>query len=292
MKKSNIITLLFLCISIIAVMLFMKFKNAEPVDNNNTEISQEVSSAEDSDNDKTEENNMDLSENNDSSNETNSETNSENSSDNEVVTPPPTEPETPSEPANASMDDALFIGDSRTVGLMEYSNIQGADFFYNVGMSVFNIQKETVSIPDLGKVSISQLLDSKDYSKIYVMLGVNEMGYKFEKIVDKYSELINFIEDKEPEASVIILANLHVTKSRSDTDDTFNNASINRLNEAISKFANNDNVFYLDSNILFDDADGALSADKSADNAHLYAKYYEEWGNWIINQTAALIGDN
>lgn len=66
----------------------MKFKNAEPVDNNNTEISQEVSSAEDSDNDKTEENNMDLSENNDSSNETNSETNSENSSDNEVVTPP------------------------------------------------------------------------------------------------------------------------------------------------------------------------------------------------------------
>ena len=58
MKKSNIITLLFLCISIIAVMLFMKFKNAEPVDNNNTEISQEVSSAEDSDNDKTEENNI------------------------------------------------------------------------------------------------------------------------------------------------------------------------------------------------------------------------------------------
>ena len=273
-------------------MLFMKFKKAEPVDNNNTEISQEVSSAEDSDNDKTEENNMDLSENNDSSNETNSETNSENSSDNEVVTPPPTEPEKPSEPANVSMDNALFIGDSRTVGLMEYSNIQGADFFCNVGMSVFNIQKETVSIPDLGKVSISQLLDSKDYNKIYVMLGVNEMGYKFEKIVDKYSELINFIEDKEPEASVIILANLHVTKSRSDTDDTFNNASINRLNEAISKFANNDNVFYLDSNILFDDADGALSADKSADNAHLYAKYYEEWGNWIINQTAALIGDN
>ena len=54
MKKSNIITLLFLCISIIAVLLFMKFRNAEPVDNNNTEISQEVSSAEDSENDKAE----------------------------------------------------------------------------------------------------------------------------------------------------------------------------------------------------------------------------------------------
>ena len=269
MKKSNIITLLFLCISIIAVLLFMKFRNAEPVDNNNTEISQEVSSAEDSDNDKAEENNTDLSENNDSSNEPKSETNSENSYDNEVVTPPPTEPEKPSEPANVSMDDALFIGDSRTVGLMEYSNIHGADFFCNVGMSVFNIQKETVSIPDLGKVSISQLLDSKDYNKIYVMLGVNEMGYKFEKIVDKYSELINFIEDKEPEASVIILANLHVTKSRSDTDDTFNNASINRLNEAISKFANNDNVFYLDSNILFDDPDGAFCRQVSRQRSSL-----------------------
>ncbi len=49
--------------------------------------------------------------------------------------------------------------------------------------------------------------------------------------------------------------------------------------------------FYLDANILFDDEAGGLSADKSEDSTHLYAKYYKEWGEWIIKQTASLIGE-
>ena len=48
------------------------------------------------------------------------------------------EPEQPSDPAPVPMNDALFIGDSRTVGLMEYSGISEADFFCSVGMSVFD----------------------------------------------------------------------------------------------------------------------------------------------------------
>ena len=44
----------------------------------------------------------------------------------------------------------------------------------------------------------------------------------------------------------------HVTKSRSDTDNVINNPAINRFNDAISKFANGNDIFYLDANILFD----------------------------------------
>ena len=46
-----------------------------------------------------------------------------------------------------------------------------------------------------------------------------------------------------------------------------------------------------DANILFDDEAGGLSADKSEDSTHLYAKYYKEWGEWIVKQTASLIGE-
>ena len=189
------------------------------------------------------------------------------------------------------MADALFIGDSRTVGLMEYSGMDGADYFCTVGMSVYNIHKKPVSVPNVGKVTLTELLNGKKYGKIYVMLGVNEVGYKFSSTAEKYSELVEFIKDKQPNAVVFIQANLHVSKSRSDSDKVVNNIAINGLNTELSKLADGKSIFYLDANILFDDEAGGLSADKSEDGTHLYAKYYREWGEWIIRQTSSLIGE-
>lgn len=203
-----------------------------------------------------------------------------------------TEPETTEQPTqnpkSVIMKNTLFIGDSRTVGLMEYGNISGADFFCTTGMSVFNVQKKTVSIPNVGKVTLSQLLNNKKYDTIYIMLGINELGYKFENIVAKYDELVKFVETNQPQSNIIILANLHVTKSRSDGDKYFNNTNINRLNKSISKFANGKNIFYLNGNSLFDDKNGALSADMSSDNTHLYGKHYKTWSRWIKEQTDLL----
>lgn len=189
------------------------------------------------------------------------------------------------------MDDALFIGDSRTVGLMEYAGIDGADYFCTVGMSVYNIHKKPVSVPNVGNVTLTELLNSKKYGKIYIMLGINEVGYKFSSTVEKYSELIEFIKDKQPNAVIFIQANLHVSKSRSDSDKVVNNTAINGLNAELAKLADGKSKFYLDANILFDDKTGALSSNKSEDSTHLYAKYYKEWGEWIIKQTASLIGE-
>ena len=188
-----------------------------------------------------------------------------------------------------TMNDALFIGDSRTVGLMEYSTINEAMYFCNEGMSVFNIYDSVVSVPNIGKVTLEELLNNKDFNKVYIMLGLNELGYEFEKIMEKYQELVLFIKEKEQIADIILLGNLHVTQSRSESDEIYNNDAINKLNNAISEMAENNHINYLDSNILFDDSDGALDQNKSSDNTHLYAKYYEEWGNWIKNQTAIMV---
>lgn len=212
-----------------------------------------------------------------------------------VQTPPINEPDSTeaqteqTTPTTVSMDHALFIGDSRTVGLMEYSQINEADYFCNVGMSVFNIHDSTISVPNVGKVSLTALLDSQNYDKIYIMLGINEMGYSFNQILDKYAELIDFIQEKEPNADIFIQANLHVTSKRSNSDKTFNNDSINQLNTALSQLANQKGLFYLDANPLFDDENGNLSSEMSADNTHLYAKYYQTWGEWIVEQTSLLI---
>lgn len=207
-----------------------------------------------------------------------------------IQTPTPNEPDSTKQttPTTVSMDHALFIGDSRTVGLMEYSQINEADYFCNVGMSVFNVYESTLSVPNVGKVSLIELLEKQDYDKIYIMLGINEMGYSYDQILEKYSAFIDFIQAKEPEADLFIQANLHVTSKRSHSDQTFNNDAINQLNTALKQLADQKNLYYLDVNPLFDDENGNLSSEMSADNTHLYAKYYQVWGEWIVEQTALL----
>lgn len=193
------------------------------------------------------------------------------------------------QPKTVSMKDALFIGDSRTVGLSEYSGIEGADFFATVGMNVYNIHKDTVSVPSVGKVTLTQLLGYKKYGKIYIMLGINELGYPLENTVAKYKELIDFVREKQPGARIFIQANLHVTKSRSDSDKVINNPAVDELNSRLAGFADGKTVFYLDANPLFDDNTGSLSSDKAGDSAHPYAKYYSQWGDWILEKTEALM---
>lgn len=178
-------------------------------------------------------------------------------------------------------DDALFIGDSRTVGLSEYSSLKSATFFSTPGMSVYNIDKEKTSTPGVGKMTLDSILSHKKYGKIYVMLGINELGYNQEATVNKYEKLIETIKSSQPYAIIFIEANLHVAEKRSSSDKVFNNKNINNFNSKISKFADNKTVFYIDVNTIFDDENGNLDAKYTSDNSHVLGKYYKTWGEWL-----------
>lgn len=180
--------------------------------------------------------------------------------------------------------DALLIGDSRTVGLSEYGGLTGADFFASIGMSVFNVNEETVSVPGTGKVLLADLLAAKQYGKIYVMLGINEIGYPFEQITEQYEKLVKQIQSAQPEAILYVCANLHVAASRSDADPVYNNANLNRLNQAIAAWADQKQVFYIDVNECFDDASGNLDAQYTSDASHVLGKYYKVWAEWLCTK--------
>ena len=178
-------------------------------------------------------------------------------------------------------DDALFIGDSRTVGISEYGDLNNAIFFANTGMSVYNVFEKNVSVPQVGKLKLEQLLTYKKFGKIYIMLGINELGYNQEKTLKKYKDLLKFIQEKQSNAIIYIEANLHVTAERSNKDKTINNININKINNEISQLADNEKIFFIDVNEKFDDENGNLSSNYTQDNVHIYAKYYKEWSEWL-----------
>lgn len=180
--------------------------------------------------------------------------------------------------------DALFIGDSRTVGLYEYADLGGADVFADSGMSVYKIFEKTLEVPGQGKKTLENLLTERHYGKIYLMLGVNELGYDFEQTVKLYGEVLEKIHSLQPDAILFLEANLHVTEEKSASDAIYNNAGIDRMNACIESFADDRTMFYLDINEVFDDEHGNLRADLSGDQVHVYGKYYTEWAEWLCTK--------
>ncbi|MBO5473179.1 MAG: hypothetical protein J6A08_05270 [Lachnospiraceae bacterium] len=182
-------------------------------------------------------------------------------------------------------NDAAFLGDSRTLGISDYAGLDGADFYCDSGMTIFKLLGEDgVTYQKTGeKVDMNQVLQEKQYGKIYIMLGMNELGYgNTEMYLKQYREVVEQIRQWQPEAIIYIMANLHVSREKNSPETEFNNININDKNAASALLANGRDIFYLDSNPLFTDEDGFLNAELTFDGVHLYAQHYDVWRQFLL----------
>ncbi len=187
--------------------------------------------------------------------------------------------------AEVGMDyfsDALFIGDSRTVGLHDYGGIEGADFFATVGMNVYDLWTERFCEVDGQKLTLEEALSAKQYKKIYFQLGINEMGRgTIDEFMEQYSRSVEKIKQLQPEAFLYVQAIMKVAKEKSDSDAIFNNEGIQARNERIVNLADGDRVFYIDVNEVVCDETGALKKELTFDNLHLYGSQYGIWVDFL-----------
>lgn len=182
-------------------------------------------------------------------------------------------------------DDAAFIGDSRTVGISDYAGIDNADFYCESSMTIFKVLEDKgVTYQKTGKkVDLKKVLAEKKYGKIYLMLGINELGYgNTQMYFEKYKSTLESIRGWQPDAIVYIMANLHISEEKNNMDTEFNNVNINDKNAAIASLADGETVFYLDCNPVFTDENGFLKADLTFDGVHLYAQHYDVWREFLM----------
>lgn len=182
-------------------------------------------------------------------------------------------------------NDAAFLGDSRTLGIADYAGLDGADFFCDNGMTIYKLLEDAgVTYQKTGKkVDLKKVLQEKTYGKIYIMLGMNELGYGDTRMyLRQYLKVLNQLREWQPEATIYIMANLHVSRGKNNMETEFNNININDKNVASARLANGKDIFYLDSNPLFTDEEGYLPDESTFDGVHLYAQYYEKWRNFLL----------
>lgn len=181
-------------------------------------------------------------------------------------------------------EDAAFIGDSRTVSLYDYSKLP-SDFFCASGLTIYKIFKDPDGVFKDGnwQENIRDSLSEKQYGKIYLMVGINELGVgDAEYYKEHYKEVLEEIHELQPNAIIYIQANMKVTEERSNRGDCINNEELEARNQAIAELADNETYFYIDINEVVCDETGNLDPDTTFDGVHMYANCIDIWTDFLM----------
>ena len=177
-------------------------------------------------------------------------------------------------------NDALFIGDSHIEGLCDYGGLPNATYYFKRGLDIWSVlNKPFVG----GKQTIPQALSERRFGKIYIMLGINEIGCgTTESYAAQYADVVARLRELQPDALIYVQAIFHTSQKKSDTT-IYNNDTINARNAAISALADGQHVFFVDCNAVFDDENGALTSAYSGDGVHVKAPYYTMWRDYLLH---------
>ncbi|MBE5848924.1 MAG: hypothetical protein E7298_01990 [Lachnospiraceae bacterium] len=177
--------------------------------------------------------------------------------------------------------DALFIGDSRLQGFGFWSGIP-ATYYCATGFHVYKYETTNVVQTENGKVPIFEAMPYDAFTKVYIKVGLNELGYGTEENFEKtYAELIAKIREYEPRAIIFVHAILPVTAEKSNTDKAHNNANIAVRNAALEQFAKEQKAYFIDAGPALSDAEGNLRPEMTSDGIHLKPEYMKLWRDFL-----------
>lgn len=181
--------------------------------------------------------------------------------------------------------DTVFIGDSRTQGLQINAGLTSPDFFAGRGLNVKNARTEKVVKNAAGKaVTVIDALKDKQYKKVYICFGINELGWPYTNIfADEYQKTIDAIKKIQPNAEVVVQGILPVTEKKSKSDKIFNMKNVKKFNKVIKKMAEDNGETYVDNSPAVANDKGYLPGDVTPDGIHMNREYCKRILAYIVN---------
>ena len=187
--------------------------------------------------------------------------------------------------ARVNFENAAFLGDSRTAGLDEKLVVGQADFYTSIGIDVRGVlQKNLFTLSNGQKGNMLQAVSEKNYDKIYLMFGINELGWPYkDTFVQYYTTIIETLKQRYPNAEIYVQSIIPMVEKR--TDEVYNNEKIRLFNTYIKEVAENTGVNWIDVTVPVSDSTGALPEEASSDGIHLSREYLFRWADYLKQQT-------
>lgn len=192
-------------------------------------------------------------------------------------------PETETPVEDDYFADVLFLGDSRTHGLQLYGGLTTGTYFHAVGATVESVfSKATQEIEGGKKVPMVDALAGQTSKKVYVMLGVNELGWpQAEKFGEQFGLLVDRIREELPEAEVVIQSILPVSAKQDAKKTYVNNKRIVTYNTMLEELAQEKKCPYLNVAEAVSDETGCLQPNLTSDGVHLNIAGSKLWVSYL-----------
>ena len=172
--------------------------------------------------------------------------------------------------------DAAFFGNSLMEGLGGYGGLESGSFFGHAKAALYNLDTDlSAELDDGGAGTLYQAMTQQQYGKIYVLLGINEIGWDASYFADRYGTFVDRLRQDEPEAEIYIMSLSPVTSEVSGSHEFFNMDRIYEYNEALLALAEETGCRYLDLCQALAGEDGYLPSERAAaDGIHLTQEAY------------------
>lgn len=200
----------------------------------------------------------------------------------------PTTTPVPEAVSDSWFDDACFIGDSRTEAFMLYAGPENATYFSSKGLSVSKVFSDATVDIDGGKLSVNDALGKRSFGKVYIMLGINELGWSYPDVFAKrYGDLVDRVRETQPDAKIFVQSIFPVSAAKSEREQYINNPRILQYNELLRNMCREKQVAYLNVREAVEDANGCLPDDATSDGVHLNTAYCQKWLEYLKTHTDA-----
>ena len=169
-------------------------------------------------------------------------------------------------------DDAYFSD----AAMMGNSLVDGMMLCCGIPMSYFGKTSGTVRMNRLSELLL------KTYGKVYIQLGINDIGGSIDNFIEGYRSILTQIRTAMPEADIYVMAITPVTKTRS-AEGVFTMEKIKTYNAALYTLAEEEQCWYLDCCTPLCDAEGYLPAAYGGwdGSPHLSYDGYRAWAEVI-----------
>lgn len=178
--------------------------------------------------------------------------------------------------------DAAFMGNSLMDGFRLFSGLTTCDYYAATSMTVVGADSKACITLDNGSAgTLVEGLTQKPYKKIYILLGINEIGYDVNTFIDLYGKMLDEIIPAQPDCDIYIMGLTPVSAAKSAGSDTFNMTRINEYNTALRQLAEDKDCYYMDLVAALAGPDGYLPSSETTDGVHFSAAVYKAWLDYV-----------
>ena len=170
-------------------------------------------------------------------------------------------------------------------GILNFAKFEYAADFSHVGLTVADVFTKPYIETASGSVSVYDAMQGGSYGKIYMMTGLNELGWSdLDKFIEYYGDLVDLAKQSHPEAQVYVIGIMPVGAEAAAEQPHLTNDRIQMFNELILGMCKDKQVYFVDGFEALA-SNGSLPDNASPDGVHMEPDYCKMLTDYLLSHT-------